>query len=284
MDYIKIPTFDGRIMVKDPLDRSFTAEKKEDMSRCSNAFYKHIAVANYIAYTEALDAVDMMRDKGMLRQQSKRCAAALERECLRYEATQRKELVGEERQQFHINYMNLMHISAEQPLLFIRMAVKKQLDSKHYPEAATLSHMYTALLLLQQAQNLYDTFFKEWQATTGYDLKSCYSGEDMSGIVRHMSELEDAVTKQMHITEVFHYGTYDIKAAYSSYIAVLRDEEAEGKAVKDAITRTPKLAAERLQLQQKEVAAFRENVNNILDLEREEMRNELSNKFKTKKL
>ena len=157
---------------------------QEEMAR---HFWPVIGTANQVAYMAIDDAVEAMRERGMLRHNEKRHAQMAVEEYHRYEraAYEHFAATGDDR---YTLWQDLIGRAAErlqadvQRLFF---AAKNVLDREGVKDSDVMAYIQTALALVTLSTLLYDTLLKEYQRQTMLPMGDMFAGGRLTGVERH---------------------------------------------------------------------------------------------------
>ena len=72
---------------------------------CAKAYSHNFMTINYIAYNEALEAIDQLADKGLMQRRTKQLAKRMEAQCRKYETAIKTNMKGENRTVLFFNFL-----------------------------------------------------------------------------------------------------------------------------------------------------------------------------------
>jgi hypothetical protein len=211
---------------------------------CAKAYSHNFMPINYIAYNEALEAIDQLADKGLVHKRTKQLAKRMEAQCRKYETAIKTNMKGENRLVLFFNFLSQEYRGAEKKLTAIRNAIRKVVKQNGFPEHYhdVMVQLYLAVLLCKQACVIHDAFFKEWLNRTTYHFARYFPDERLTDIAAIMMQIEECVTKQLNINGQFSYQDKGISRAYTDYMSYIKSEDRQGRAAAKALDLTPAVA------------------------------------------
>lgn len=171
-------------------------ELKEDMAK---HFWSMIGTANQVAFVAIDDAVDMMREAGMLKQQQKQKALRALEEYHRYErnAYEHFQEVGMDRFAFWQDFVGRAADKLQPDVQRLYFAIKNVIDRSRVRHSEVLAQIQTGVALVTLSTLMFDTMADQYQRKTMADIRSVFRGGRLTAVERNWMEVGDITGRQV---------------------------------------------------------------------------------------
>lgn len=171
-------------------------ELKDDMAK---HFWSMIGTANQVAFVAIDDAVDMMREAGMLKQQQKQKALRALEEYHRYErnAYEHFQEVGMDRFAFWQDFVGRAADKLQPDVQRLYFAIKNVIDRSRVRHSEVLAQIQTGVALVTLSTLMFDTMADQYQRKTMADIRSVFHGGRLTAVERNWMEVGDITGRQV---------------------------------------------------------------------------------------
>ncbi len=212
----------------------------EDARRRFTIFH----IMNYIMYTEALEAFDMMEAEGLMRQGIKHNRKVCESEWARYQKAIRT--VNDDADWYLLQDTCMAaHESVCSDLERLRMTFGNYLMKIKAPRHTLLAQLSVALKFADLILRLWPMYFKAYKNYCGRDLSKEFFYGDMHLFIHHLRNITDKLT--LHCPKI----DYSQDVNCNNTMAVLEYKMAEDSFIRDAV-RTAMQYSDKYRSQQEE--------------------------------
>ena len=171
-------------------------ELQDDMAK---HFWSMIGTANQVAYVAIDDAVEQMREAGMLKQKQKQKALKALEEYHRYERNAYEHFrdVGMERYGFWQDFVGRAADKLQPDVQRLHYAIKNVIDRVGVRNSEVLASIQTGVALVTLSTLMYDTMAEQFQRQTMGDIRSLFRAGRMTAVERNWLEVGDVTGRQV---------------------------------------------------------------------------------------
>lgn len=168
--------------------RSVYRHQVMDAERLADDLAKHfwpmIGTANHMAYQAIDDAVEMMRNAGMLRHKEKQHAMRAIAEYHRYERLTYEHFmaIGGDRFALWQDLIGRAAVKMEPDVMKLHYAIKQKIDKAGVADSAVLAQIQTGLALVTLATLLFDTMMVTYQRQTMVDITTAFRAGRLTAV------------------------------------------------------------------------------------------------------
>ena len=166
-------------------------------------FWPMIGTANQCAYNAIDEAIDAMRESGMLRQEAKRRAMMAVAEYDRYDRAVLAHFRAIDEKKYYL-WADMVARAAEalEPdVMRLYFAIKNVIDSHKVGNSDVLAKIQTALALVTLSTLMYDTMERQFQGATLINISDIFRGGRLTAVESHWRTVGD-VTGRMVMQDV----------------------------------------------------------------------------------
>lgn len=158
------------------------ADKVQD--EMAQHFWVMIGTANQLAFMAIEDAVDMMQDAGMYRQEQKQKAQAAIEAFRRYEraAYLHYQVIGDDRYSLWQDLVGRAAEKLQPDVQRLFFAIKNVIDKSKVRNAAVLAQIQTGVALITLSTLMYDTMAAQYQRHTLLDIHKMFDGGRLTAV------------------------------------------------------------------------------------------------------
>ena len=176
---------------------------KDDADRIVNEIAEHfwskIGTANQIAFLAIDDAVEMMREAGMLRQKEKVHAQKAIVEYHRYEfaAYQHFKNINDGRYALWQDLIGRAAVKMEPDVVKLHYAIKSVIDRNGVKHSDVLAQIQTGLALVTLATMMFDELMDLYQPRTMINVTDMFKAGRLTAVERHWREVGEITGKRV---------------------------------------------------------------------------------------
>ena len=194
-----IRTNNNKQTISNAIYRAQVAQADALCDEMARHFWPMIGTANQTAYLAMDDAIEAMRDCGMLRQQVKVKAMKAVDEYERYDKAVKQHFhdIGDDR---YYLWADLVARAAErlQPDVDkLYFAIKNRIDEKRVKNSVSLAKIQTALALVTLSTLMFDTMAAQYQRQTMIRIAETFRGGRLTAVERNWKEVGDITGRQV---------------------------------------------------------------------------------------
>ena len=171
-------------------------ELQDEMAK---QFWSMIGTANQVAYMAIDDAVEQMRETGMLKQKQKQKAMKALEEYHRYErnAYEHFREVGMDRYAFWQDFVGRAAEKLQPDVQRLHYAIKNVIDRAGVRNSETMASIQTGVALVTLSTLMFDTMAEKFQRQTMGDVGMIFRGGRMTAVERNWLEVADVTGRQV---------------------------------------------------------------------------------------
>ena len=180
--------------------RSYQAMEAERLAdEMAQHFWPMIGTANHMAFQAIDDAVEMMRETGMLRHKEKVHALRAVEEYHKYEraAYEHFMLIGGDRYALWQDLIGRAAVKMEPDVMKLHYAIKQKIDREGVGRSAVLAQIQTGLALVTLATLLFDTMMTTYQRQTMIDITSSFRAGRITAVESNWREVGELTGRQV---------------------------------------------------------------------------------------
>lgn len=170
-------------------DASGLAQRAEDMCRSNFTLFHAL---NYVAYTEALDAFDLIEEEGLMRQEVKKHKNACLKDWNRYYNELHRSLKANA-WYFLQDWLMSTHNLVEHDLNTARYTAANALLKHRCERSSIIASLTVSLFILGLYNYMWRTYFKAYGIASGLDLSVDYTWARIDQFFFHL----DAIKKEL---------------------------------------------------------------------------------------
>lgn len=150
-------------------------------------------VLNYIMYTEALEAFDMMEEEGLMRQDIKRSRRMCESEWTRYQNATRAMNQGDDWYLLQ-DYCMAAHESIDSDLTIMLLSFSNYLLKSDTPHHAIIAQLSVALKIADLLIVLWPKYFETYKNICALDFTPYFAYADMHLFIHYLKDIAERLT------------------------------------------------------------------------------------------
>lgn len=160
-------------------------------------YWPMIGTANYTAYCAIDDAVDAMRECGMMRQMVKVRAQAALREYERYDANARRHFktVGDNHYSLWADIVIRAAERLQPDVQKLYFAIKNKIDAGRCKNSVALAKIQTGVALVTLATLMYDTMEQQYQRKTMISIGASFRGGRLTAVEQNWKAVGELTGK-----------------------------------------------------------------------------------------
>lgn len=178
-------------------------QQKDDADRIANEMAEHfwpmIGTANHMAFQAIDDAVEMMKEAGMLRQKEKVHAQKAIVEYHRYEfaAYQHFKQINDGRFALWQDLIGRAAVKMEPDVIKLHYAIKQVIDRHGVKNSDVLAQIQTGLALVTLATMMFDELMNLYQPRTMINVTDMFKAGRLTSVERHWREVGEITGKRV---------------------------------------------------------------------------------------
>ena len=162
-------------------------------------FWPMIGTANQMAFQAIDDAVDMMREAGMLCHKEKVHALKAVDEYHKYERAAYNHFmeIGGDRYALWQDLIGRAALKMEQDVIKLHYAIKQKIDKAGVRNSAVYAQIQTGLALVTMATALFDTMIETYQRQTMVNISDAFKPGRLTAVERNWMEVGELTGKKV---------------------------------------------------------------------------------------